>query len=103
MRRESGILLSVTSLPSRYGIGCFSKEAYEFEAVKNREIFAYAADAAAVEPIPADHPLCGIPHVIITPHSAIYNRTCMYQMNRKVMEDLYLMEAGKEPKGIVTE
>ena len=31
------------------------------------------------------------------------SRTCMYQMNRKVMEDLYLMEAGKEPKGIVTE
>lgn len=30
MRRESGILLSVTSLPSRYGIGCFSKEAYDF-------------------------------------------------------------------------
>lgn len=30
MRRESGILLSIASLPSRYGIGCFSKEAYEF-------------------------------------------------------------------------
>lgn len=30
MKRESGILLSVASLPSRYGIGCFSKEAYEF-------------------------------------------------------------------------
>lgn len=30
MRRESGILLSVTSLPSKYGIGCFSKEAYDF-------------------------------------------------------------------------
>lgn len=30
MRRESGILLSVTSLPSPYGIGCFSKEAYDF-------------------------------------------------------------------------
>ena len=30
MRRESGILLSVASLPSRYWIGCFSKEAYEF-------------------------------------------------------------------------
>ncbi len=28
--RESGILLPVSSLPSRYGIGCFSKEAYEF-------------------------------------------------------------------------
>ena len=28
--RESGILLPIASLPSRYGIGCFSKEAYEF-------------------------------------------------------------------------
>lgn len=28
--RKSGILLPITSLPSKYGIGCFSKEAYEF-------------------------------------------------------------------------
>ena len=28
--RTSGILMPVSSLPSRYGIGCFSKEAYEF-------------------------------------------------------------------------
>ncbi|MCR5501413.1 MAG: 4-alpha-glucanotransferase [Lachnospiraceae bacterium] len=30
MSRESGILFPVFSVPSRYGIGCFSKEAYEF-------------------------------------------------------------------------
>ena len=28
--RASGVLMPVFSLPSRYGIGCFSKEAYEF-------------------------------------------------------------------------
>ncbi|MBQ1310709.1 MAG: 4-alpha-glucanotransferase, partial [Blautia sp.] len=28
--RESGILFPVSSLPSRYGIGCVSKEAFEF-------------------------------------------------------------------------
>lgn len=28
--RKSGILMPVTSLPSPYGIGCFSREAYEF-------------------------------------------------------------------------
>jgi len=28
--RKSGVLLPVASLPSAYGIGCFSKEAYEF-------------------------------------------------------------------------
>ena len=30
MKRASGILLPVFSLPSPYGIGCFSKEAREF-------------------------------------------------------------------------
>lgn len=30
MNRTAGILLSVSSLPSKYGIGCFSKSAYEF-------------------------------------------------------------------------
>ena len=30
MKRSAGILMSVFSLPSRYGIGCFSKEAYDF-------------------------------------------------------------------------
>jgi 4-alpha-glucanotransferase len=28
--RESGILLPIASLPSKYGIGAFSKEAYRF-------------------------------------------------------------------------
>ena len=30
MRRESGILMPVFSLASRFGIGCFSREAFEF-------------------------------------------------------------------------
>ena len=28
--RECGILLPIASLPSKYGIGAFSREAYEF-------------------------------------------------------------------------
>ena len=30
MKRASGILLPISSLPSPYGIGTFSREAYEF-------------------------------------------------------------------------
>ena len=30
MSRRCGILLPISSLPSKYGIGAFSKEAYEF-------------------------------------------------------------------------
>ena len=29
-KRECGVLLPVSSLPSKYGIGCFSKSAYDF-------------------------------------------------------------------------
>ena len=30
LKRNSGVLLSVTSLPSKYGIGCFDQAAYDF-------------------------------------------------------------------------
>lgn len=30
MKRSAGVLLSISSLPSRYGIGCFSESAYRF-------------------------------------------------------------------------
>ena len=30
MRRNTGVLLSITSLPSKYGIGCFDQAAYDF-------------------------------------------------------------------------
>ena len=30
MKRSAGVLLSVTSLPSKHGIGCFDQSAYDF-------------------------------------------------------------------------
>jgi len=30
MEKSAGVLLAISSLPSKYGIGCFSKEAYDF-------------------------------------------------------------------------
>lgn len=30
MKKAAGVLLAISSLPSKYGIGCFSKEAYQF-------------------------------------------------------------------------
>lgn len=30
MKRDTGVLLSITSLPSKYGIGCFSQSSYDF-------------------------------------------------------------------------
>ena len=30
MKRYAGVLMSITSLPSKYGIGCFDQAAYDF-------------------------------------------------------------------------
>ena len=30
MNRYAGVLMSITSLPSKYGIGCFDQAAYDF-------------------------------------------------------------------------
>ena len=42
MKRSSGVLLPVASLPSKYGIGCFDRCAYDFvdQLVKEVNIFA---------------------------------------------------------------
>ena len=34
--RSAGVLMPITSLPSKYGIGCFSKSAYDISAVVKR-------------------------------------------------------------------
>ena len=43
MKRYSGVLLSVTSLPSKYGIGCFDKAAYDFVDWLERATSHYGA------------------------------------------------------------
>ncbi|MFR2690210.1 MAG: 4-alpha-glucanotransferase [Enterocloster bolteae] len=45
--RECGMLLPVASLPSRYGIGAFSKEAYDFIDTLKAAGQSFVADSAS--------------------------------------------------------
>ena len=45
--RKSGMLMPVSALPGAYGIGCFSKEAYEFVDIFKRSRTEIVADPAA--------------------------------------------------------
>lgn len=71
------------------------------QAVENRDLFGYGADVCSQEPIHADNPLLNHDHIVLTPHVSVYNLTCTENMNRKVMEDIYLVAAGKKPNVIV--
>ncbi len=73
------------------------------EAIRNRKLFGYGADATVQEPINMDNPLLELDHVVLSPHVGVYNYTCTEMMNRKVMEDIYKMEAGESPSEIINE
>lgn len=83
------------------GRGGLVDETALLEALRNGHLFGYGADVAVHEPMQADDPLLACERVTITPHSAIYNYTCMKNMNRKVMEDIYCMERGERPVEII--
>lgn len=81
--------------------GALVDETALINALKEKQIFGYGADVAMHEPIEEDNELLTFDNVVITPHVAVYNLTCTKNMNRKVMEDIYLVQEGKKPKGIV--
>lgn len=71
------------------------------KAIRENKLFGYGADATKQEPINMNNPLLSLDHVVLSPHVGVYNYTCTEMMNRKVMNDIYLMEAGKRPTEII--
>ena len=56
--RASGVLMPVSSIPSDYGIGCFSKEAYDFV-----DQLAEAGAEVLADPSAGGLPVTGIPRI----------------------------------------
>lgn len=66
-------------------------------ALKSRHLLAYAADVLDQEPPPADHPLLGLPNVIITPHIGSRTHESVQRQASCAVENLTLFLAGKTP------
>ena len=63
MKRASGILLPIFSLPSKYGIGCFSKDAYKFVDMLKE------AGQSYWQILRLDRLVTGIPRTSLSPRS----------------------------------
>ena len=66
-------------------------------ALKSKHLLAYAADVLDQEPPPADHPLLGLPNVIITPHIGSRTHESVQRQASCAVDNLTLFLAGKEP------
>jgi D-3-phosphoglycerate dehydrogenase len=66
-------------------------------ALKDNRILAYAADVLDQEPPPADHPLLGLPNVIITPHIGSRTHESVQRQASCAVENLTRFFAGKRP------
>lgn len=67
------------------------------DALKSKHLLAYAADVLDQEPPPPDHPLLGLPNVIITPHIGSRTHESVQRQASCAVENLTLYLAGKKP------
>jgi glyoxylate reductase len=66
-----------------------------YEALKNGEIAYAALDVTDPEPLPADHPLLGLPNLLITPHIGSATHETRDRMARLAAENLLAGLAGQ--------
>jgi D-3-phosphoglycerate dehydrogenase / 2-oxoglutarate reductase len=67
------------------------------KALKSNSILAYAADVLDQEPPPGDHPLLGLPNVVLTPHIGSRTHESVQRQASCAVENLTLFLSGRAP------
>jgi phosphoglycerate dehydrogenase-like enzyme len=67
------------------------------KALRSNSILAYAADVLDQEPPPPDHPLLGLPNVVITPHIGSRTHESVQRQASCAVENLTLFLSGRPP------
>lgn len=94
-------LMKPTSVLVNTARGGLIHEPSLYNALALNKISFFGTDVMTDEPVPVGHPLLELENTVFTPHVGVYNERCIQNMDRKVMEDIYLVHKGKSPVEIV--
>jgi D-3-phosphoglycerate dehydrogenase len=81
--------------------GAIVDEAALANALKRKAIAGAAIDCFAVEPLPAESPLRGLPNVILTPHMIGHTVEAHHSLEVATRENLTRVLAGETPRYVV--
>ncbi len=70
-------------------------------ALRSGHLGGAGLDVVAPEPLPADHPLWGMPNVLITPHVAIFGTHYQHKREAIVLENCRRFAAGEPLMNVV--
>jgi phosphoglycerate dehydrogenase-like enzyme len=68
------------------------------EALESGHVGGAAIDAFEQEPVPADHPFCKLPNVILTPHIGSATPEAMDRMAQGAAQGVLDVLQGRRPK-----
>jgi phosphoglycerate dehydrogenase-like enzyme len=94
-------LMKPTAILVNTARGAIVDEAALAYALKRKAIAGAAIDCFAVEPLPAESPLRGLPNVILTPHMIGHTVEAHHSLEVATRENLARVLAGETPRYVV--
>ena len=73
-------------------------EAALFDALNNDQILAAGLDVFESEPISSDHPLAGLPNVILTSHMGWYSKNAVNELQTRAAAEVKRILSGEKPE-----
>ncbi|XP_068584701.1 probable 2-ketogluconate reductase [Cebidichthys violaceus] len=92
--RELSLMKPTATLVNYSNFGLVDQDAL-VKALQSRTIRAAALDVTHPEPLPRDHPLLGLPNVIITPHVGTNTLATSRKMMQKMVDNVLAVLNGQ--------